>query len=137
MDSKGLEAVGMNTRKRILIIVPEESVRFILSYGLQHHKDYEVVTIEDNDRALMEACRTHFDLVILDVNILNCTMIAFTNQLQSSSEGVKIIWITSVESLAYKVQAQKLNIYHSLLKPFKLSEVRCVVRRALNMDDRA
>lgn len=125
----------METNKRILIVVPEESVRFILSYGLQHtYKDYEVIAIEEESRALVEAGRTHFDLVIFDVNILNREAVEFTQQLQESLQGVKIIWITSVESLAYKLQAQKMGIYHSLLKPFKLSEVRCIVQRAMNKD---
>ncbi len=133
MDRKRLEAV--ETNKRILIVVPEESVRFILSYGLQHaYKDYEVITIEDESRALVEAGRTHFDLVIFDVNILNSEAVEFTQKLQDSLQGVKIIWITSVESLAYKLQAQKMGIYHSLLKPFKLSEVRCIVQRAMDED---
>jgi DNA-binding NtrC family response regulator len=125
----------VGTNKRILIVVPEESVRFILSYGLQRPgENYEVVAIEDENRALAEAQHIHFDLVILDVNILNSAIVEFTEKLQHSSPGVKIIWITSVESLAYKLQAQKMNIYHSLLKPFKLSEVRCTVHRALEVD---
>ncbi len=134
MYNKRLEAVKTNKRKRILVIVPEENVRFILSYGLQRSDEaYEVVTIEDKDSALAEAQRIHFDLAILDVNILNSETLAFTEQLRDSSQGVKIVWITSVESLAYKLQAQKMNIFHSLLKPFKLSEVRCIVHRALDI----
>jgi two-component system response regulator AtoC len=133
MDSKRLEAV--ETNKHILIVVPEESIRFILSYGLQHtDKDYEVIAIGDENRALAEARRTHFDLVIFDIDILNSEAVKFTQQLQDLLQGVKIIWITSVESLAYKLQAQKMGIYHSLLKPFKLSEVRCIVQRALDVD---
>ncbi len=122
----------MEKERRILVVSPDDDTRYLLKCGLRKlSEDYVVVVINERDEAVQKVQEMSFNLIILDVAILNQDMIAFTKLLQSLSPESKVIWITSCDSLTYRLQAHEMSIYHSLLKPFKLSDVRCIVQRAV------
>ncbi len=92
---------------------------------------YEIILAESGERALelLENFRPH--LVLLDLVLPGISGIEVLKKIKDVDREIIVIMMSAYEILEKAVEAMKLGAYDYLLKPFKLSELKTTVQRAL------
>jgi len=92
---------------------------------------YEIILAESGERALelLENFRPH--LVLLDLVLPGISGIEVLKKIKEVDREIIVIMMSAYEILEKAVEAMKLGAYDYLLKPFKLSELKTTVQRAL------
>ncbi|MBN1486623.1 MAG: response regulator [Anaerolineae bacterium] len=122
----------MSDNKHILVIGDEEDTRVILCHCLRKlGNNYQVKAERDRAKALNTVEKDKVALVLLETDNLGHEAVEYTTKLQNSASAPKVIWITSSDSLSYKLQARAMDIYRYILKPFSLAEIRRIVQEAI------
>jgi len=70
------------------------------------------------------------DILILDVHLQDVDGVDLMQQVHTLSPHTAVILITGYASIEHAVQATKQGAFHYLAKPFKLDELRGVIRQA-------
>ena len=79
-----MRGIGMDERKRILVIDDELSIRKLLKMELEE-EGYEVVVAEDGIDALDKLSKERFDLITLDIRMPNMDGIEFLTRVRELS----------------------------------------------------
>lgn len=92
---------------------------------------YEIILAESGERALdlLESCRPH--LILLDLVLPGISGLEVLKKVKETDREIIVIMMSAYEILEKAVEAMKLGAYDYLLKPFKLSELKATVQRAL------
>ncbi|MBZ4660503.1 MAG: sigma-54-dependent Fis family transcriptional regulator [Desulfacinum sp.] len=115
---------------RILVVDDERSMREFLEIMLQ--KDgYEVHCAADGLEAMECLKERKFDLVITDIRMKPVDGLEVLKQTKSLSPSTVVIIISAYASTETAVAAMKEGAYDYLPKPFKIDEMRNVIRSAL------
>lgn len=93
---------------------------------------YEVILAESGEKALdlLENCRPH--LILLDLVLPGISGLEVLKKVKETDREIIVIMMSAYEILEKAVEAMKLGAYDYLLKPFKLSELKATVQRALD-----
>ncbi len=89
-----------------------------------------VVTVENGEEALELLSREEFDVVLLDLKMPGLGGVETLRRLRSSGVTAEVVVLTGHPDVDTAVEAMKLGAYDYLTKPFRLSEVEIVLRRA-------
>ena len=89
-----------------------------------------VVTVENGEEALELLSRQEFDVVLLDLKMPGLGGVETLRRLRSSGVTAEVVILTGHPDVDTAVEAMKLGAYDYLTKPFRLSEVEIVLRRA-------
>jgi two-component system response regulator PilR (NtrC family) len=115
---------------RILIVDDEKSMRELLTIMLR--KDgHETVMAEDGLKAVKLIEEDIFDLVITDVKMPKMGGVDVLKAVKDSSPETIVIIITAYATAETAVEAMKEGAYDYILKPFKVDEIKLVIRNAL------
>jgi two-component system, NtrC family, response regulator PilR len=115
---------------RILVVDDERSLRDLLAMTLE--KEGYDVTVADGGEAAVEAVRRErFDAVISDIRMPRVDGLQVLRTVRDLSPETAVIMLTAVASTETAVEAMKLGAYDYITKPFKLDEVKLVVRNAV------
>src|SRR5512139_3819355 len=115
---------------RILIVDDERSMREFLEIMLC--KDgYVVQCAEDGRLALELFQRDPFDLVITDIRMKPVDGLEVLRRCKAIAPQTVVIIISAYASTETAVAAMKEGAYDYLPKPFKIEEMRAVIRNAL------
>ncbi len=118
------------TESRILVVDDERSMREFLEIMLQ--KDgYAVHCAADGVEALNVLKKHTFDLVITDIRMKPIDGLEVLRQTKALSPNTVVIIISAYASTETAVAAMKEGAYDYLPKPFKIDEMRRVIRTAL------
>jgi len=120
----------MNHEARILIIDDEAIALQNLMHVLKK-EGYVILGTQNSMEALELIENEQFDLILTDLKmekIDGMQILARTKELYPDSE---VIMITGYATVETAIAAMKMGAYHYIAKPFKLDEVRKVVREAL------
>lgn len=92
---------------------------------------YEIILAESGERALelLESCRPH--LILLDLVLPGISGLEVLKKVKETDREIIVVMMSAYEILEKAVEAMKLGAYDYLLKPFKLSELKATVQRAL------
>ncbi len=120
----------MRESAHILVVDDEEDLRLGLAETLQG-EGHQVETAGDGWGALEQAKARHFDLVLVDLKMPGPDGMIVLDQLKQLSPETLVVMITGHATVESAVAAMKLGAYDYLSKPFKLDQVRLVVRRAV------
>jgi len=120
---------------RILIVDDEESIRFFLTNTLK--QEYQVVTAESGEAALVCLQESAFDLVMLDLRLRG------RMDGMRALETIKLLWpetaviiITAHGSFESALAALREGVDGYLLKPIGVNEIRQVVGEVLARRER-
>jgi DNA-binding NtrC family response regulator len=119
-----------NSSKNILVVEDEDITRKNLVHILTK-EGYEVVAVDSGVKALDLLASQSFDLVVTDFKmekVDGMQVLARTRELHPFTE---VIMITGYATVDLAVKAMKRGAYFYLAKPFKIAEVRNIVREAL------
>ncbi len=117
-------------RNKILVIEDEKNMREILKILLDG-EGYEVHVAQDGAEGLSCLNSDIFDLVITDIRMPGVNGIEILKKAVETSPETLVIVITAFGTTESAVEAMKLGAYDYIHKPFKIDEIRLVVKNAL------
>lgn len=114
----------------ILIVDDEPGMREFLEIMLQ--KDgYSVDTAADGSEAIDKIEESLFDLAIVDIQMPVLNGIEVLKKFNEKSPDTTVIMITAYASHETAIEAMKLGAYDYITKPFKIDEIKLVIKKAL------
>jgi len=117
-------------RARILIVEDELIARENLDHVLRK-EGYDTVAVESGQLAFQELEKGEFDLVMTDLRMQQIDGLQVLDRTKELFPDTEVIMITGYATVTSAVEAMQKGAYHYLPKPYKIEEVRILVRKAL------
>jgi len=118
-----------NENIRILIVDDNKDLREIIEEYLKDGGD--VTEGADNGKdALQKHNRNPYDLIITDLNMPELTGIELMKTIRKDTDMTEFIIITGYASIDSAVEAIKIGAYDYIVKPFRMEELKVVVKNA-------
>lgn len=115
---------------RILVIDDEAIARENLEHILR--KDgYDVATADSGISAFKKLSNTEFDLVMTDLKMKQIDGMEVLARAKEQYPDTEVVMLTAYATVASAIEAMQKGAYHYIPKPYKIDEVRMIVRRAL------
>jgi len=121
-------------KTRILVVDGELSMREFISILLER-EGYDVLTAADAATALSRLAASDIDLVISDVQMPGLSGLELLSRIKKDAPETAVLMITAFSTAEQAVEAMKLGAYDYLAKPFKVDEIKILVRNALEKRD--
>jgi two-component system, NtrC family, response regulator PilR len=119
---------------RILIVDDELSMRQFLSILLER-EGYQTDQADCAESALTMVDSAFYDLIISDVNMPGLNGIDLLKRVKKISPETAVLLVTAFSTSEQAVEAMKLGAYDYIAKPFKVEEVKVLVKNALEKRD--
>ena len=118
------------SKYNILIVDDERNIREILQIFLIE-EGYNV-SVADNGQSGLEAVRSNiFDLVITDLKMPKLSGFDLLKRIKEISPETVVVIITAFGTTESAVEAMKLGAFDYIQKPFKIDDIRLVLKNAL------
>lgn len=117
---------------RILIVDDEATAAENLAHVCRK-EGHEVTTRTTGTGAIEILEKSHFDVVLTDLRMEKVDGMAILGRARELHPETAVILITGYATLDSAVEAMKAGAFHYIAKPFRLDEVREVVRKALEL----
>jgi len=118
------------TKKRILVVDDDESLRWVTQAQLQQ-SGYDVAATADGKSALASIRQTPPDLVITDLKMPGMSGLELLRQIREDYPEIIVIMVTAFGSVENAVEAMKTGAYDYIMKPVNMDELRLIVNRGL------
>jgi two-component system response regulator AtoC len=115
---------------KILVVDDDPDIVAVLE-ELLRKEGHQVATCATGAAAIAAGRDEQFDVVVVDIRLPDLDGLAVLRAFQEASPDVAVIVTTAFGTVETAIQAIKTGAYDYIPKPFKLDEVRIVVRRAL------
>lgn len=115
---------------RILVVDDELSMREFLSILLER-EGYLVEVAGSAEDALRQMETSLFDLVLSDVQMPGLGGIELLSRIKKIAPETGVLMITAFSAAEQAVEAMKLGAYDYISKPFKIEEIKQLVKNAL------
>ncbi|HIJ94797.1 MAG TPA: sigma-54-dependent Fis family transcriptional regulator [Desulfuromonadales bacterium] len=115
---------------KILVVDDELSMREFLAILLER-EGYQVEVADSAEEALRLMGTLLFDLVISDVNMPGLGGIELLSRIKLLTPETGVLMITAFSAAEQAVEAMKLGAYDYICKPFKIEEIKQLVKNAL------
>ncbi|PVV24078.1 MAG: Fis family transcriptional regulator [gamma proteobacterium symbiont of Ctena orbiculata] len=122
----------MTEKASILIVDDEETAVDNLAHVCRK-QGYEVTTRTSGAGAVDALEKERFDLVLTDLQMEKVDGMAVLKRAKELDPEVAVVLITGYATVDSAVAAMKAGAFHYIAKPFRLEEVREVVRNALEL----
>ena len=113
---------AMAPERRILLVDDEPGLRRTLSDRLSK-EGYAVETAANGALALELARKSHFDLIILDLNLPAKDGLQVCHELRREGQNVAVLMLTARDSIADKITGLKSGADDYMTKPFESAEL--------------
>jgi len=120
----------MNRKPRILVVDDEKIARDNISHILQK-ENYYVDTAANGLEAFEKLETSFFDVVLTDLRMEKVDGMSVLEKTKNRYPDTQVIMITAFAAVDTAIEAIKKGAYHYIAKPFRLEEVRSVVRQAV------
>jgi two-component system response regulator PilR (NtrC family) len=120
----------MTAKSKILVVDDEKSMREFLEIMLRRD-GFEVDTAENGAAAIERIEKRFFDAVICDVRMPDIDGLGVLRKAKETWPDTAVIMITAYASTESAVEAMKQGALDYITKPFKVEEIRIVIKRAL------
>jgi DNA-binding NtrC family response regulator len=117
-------------RGSILIVEDELIARENLDHVLTK-EGYDTVAVDSGAQAFKELEKTEFDLVMTDLRMQQVDGLQVLERTKELYPDTEVIVITGFATVSTAVEAMQKGAYHYLPKPYKIDEMRILVRKAL------
>jgi two-component system response regulator PilR (NtrC family) len=115
---------------RVLIVDDEKSMREFLSIVL-NKEGYTVTVASHGPEALSLIDKEIYDLVISDIKMPGLSGLDLLKAVKAVSPSTVVLMMTAFASTETAVEAMREGAYDYLTKPFKIDEVKLLVKNAL------
>ncbi len=117
---------------KILLADDDNSLRKVLLFKLRQ-KGFDVVAVEDGQKALNELKKSQYDLLLSDIRMPKVDGIELLEQSKLIQPDLKTILITAHASVPQAVEAVKLGAFDYITKPFDDEELFITIEKALRI----
>ena len=114
----------------ILVIDDERSMREFLSIMLEK-EGYKVIAMDNGNDALDFIKKNNYDLIITDIKMPKVSGINILRESMALHTNTPVIMITAFASTDVAVEAMKLGAYDYITKPFKVDEIKVIIKNAI------
>jgi two-component system NtrC family response regulator len=118
------------TKKRILVVDDDESLRWVTQAQLQQ-SGYEVSAAANGDEALATIQQAAPDLVITDLKMPGMSGLELLKKIRAGYPEVLVIMVTAFGTVETAVEGMKAGAYDYITKPVNMDELRLIVSRGL------
>jgi two-component system, NtrC family, response regulator AtoC len=115
---------------RILVADDERIIRFVLRETLEK-EGYFVEEAENGEEAVLKVRSSIFHLVILDMKMPRMNGIEALKEIHKINPDIPVVIITAFGTSNIASKAMREGAYDYFVKPFNVSEIRIVVKRAI------
>jgi len=115
---------------KILVVDDELSMREFLEILLKK-EGYEVTTASDGEEASRLLKKDHYDLTIADIRMPKMDGLTLLHRMKEHHSHIPVIMITAYASPDDAILAMKEGAYDYISKPFKVEEIKSVVKGAI------
>jgi HEAT repeat protein/signal transduction histidine kinase len=130
-----LNMYSYNKTKRILIVDDEADTRELICDFLEgENEDYIVSCAGDAFEGIEVFERFKPDLVITDIRMPGMTGLDYLEWIKNKDSSTTVIMVSAVKDIESAISAMSKGAYDYIAKPFKLTEVGLIVRKALERD---
>lgn len=117
-------------RARILVVDDEENIVEVIRSALIS-EGYDVHATNDAARAEQMLEEEEYDLVLTDLRMAPVDGLEILRRCKERDPHMQVLLITAFSTVETAVEAMKAGAFDYIVKPFKLSELKVIVRRAL------
>jgi two-component system response regulator PilR (NtrC family) len=121
--------MGNTHRGRVLIIEDEKSMREVLKILLDE-ESYDVTTAADGMEGIEQIKNNIFDLVITDIKMPKADGFDVLREVKEISPNTIVLMVTAFGTTESAIEAMKQGAYDYVHKPFKIDEIRLIVKKA-------
>jgi DNA-binding NtrC family response regulator len=114
---------------RVLVVDDERPTRLLMEKELPR-AGYAVTSAASGEEALEQIRSADFDVILLDLKMPGIGGMEALRRIHESGASAEVVILTGHPDVESAIQAMKLGAYDYLTKPFRLSEVEEVIRRA-------
>jgi len=113
-----------------LIVDDEQIARENLEHVLRR-EGYETVSVSDGLAGIGELEKEEFDLVLTDIRMQPVDGLQVLDRARELYPNIEVIVITGYASVSSAVEAMRKGAYYYIPKPYKIDEVRVLVKQAI------
>jgi len=121
----------MNKNYSVLVVDDEPGMREFLEIMLTK-EGYEVSIASNGEEAIEKIGKESFDLAIVDIQMPGINGIEVLRNTREKNYNTTIIMITAFASHESAIEAMKLGAYYYITKPFKIDEIKLVIKKSLD-----
>ena len=118
------------TKKRILVVDDDESLRWVTQAQLQQ-SGYEVNAAANGNEGLESIQHAPPDLVITDLKMPGMSGLELLKKIRADYPEILVIVVTAFGTVETAVEAMKGGAYDYITKPVNMDELRLIVSRGL------
>ncbi|HBR17737.1 MAG: Fis family transcriptional regulator [Deltaproteobacteria bacterium RIFCSPLOWO2_12_FULL_43_16] len=119
------------SKEKILIVDDEKSIRDFLEIMLKK-EGYRVSSASGGEDAMRLFNNSSYDLVISDVRMKGMGGVELLKNIKETSPETIVLIVTAYASVDTAIDAMKAGAYDYLTKPFKIDEVKYIIKNALD-----
>jgi len=117
-------------RDKILVVDDQESMREFLEIMLTK-QGYQVVVAKNGEHACEILNKDTFDLIISDIRMKNIDGIGVLKKAKAVNSDAMVVLISAFATAETAVEAMKEGAYDYIPKPFKVNDLKRVIKDAL------
>ncbi|KJR41020.1 Fis family two component sigma-54 specific transcriptional regulator, partial [Candidatus Magnetoovum chiemensis] len=121
----------VETNKPKLLIVDDEKTALQNLEYVMKKEGYDCICTQSALEALKLLERWQFDIVLTDLKMEKADGLDITKKCRSLQPNTEVIIITGFATLESAVNVMKEGAFYYVAKPFRLDEVRKIVREAV------
>lgn len=115
---------------KVLLVDDEASILSVLSVLLKA-EGYEVVPVDNGEKALELIKSTAFDLMITDIRMRPIDGVTLLKAVREQRPSMSVLMITGYGTIETAVESLKYGAFDYITKPFKVDELLITVQRAI------
>lgn len=116
--------------KQSILVVDDDLAHRIMLKKLIGSWGYDISEADDGSVAVNEVQKRAFDLILMDIRMLNVSGIEALDQIKVINPAIPVIIMTAYASVETAVQALKKGAYDYLTKPLDFDELKIAIARA-------
>ena len=116
--------------KQTIMVVDDDSAHRLMLKKLLGGWGYDVAEADDGVAAIEDVRRQLFDLILMDIRMLNISGIEALEQIKMINPAIPVIIMTAYASVETAVSALKKGAYDYLTKPLDFDELKITIERA-------
>ncbi len=114
-----------------ILIVDDEPIALDNLQILLSREGYDIIFVENGKDALDKIKESEFDLVLTDLKMPRVDGMQILETTRDLYPDTEVIIITGYATIDSAIEAMKVGAYHYITKPYKIDEVRKLVKEAL------
>jgi len=120
-----------SSRKYSVLVVEDEKIARANLKHVISKEGYDVMTAKDGLEATQLLEQHHFDIILTDLKMDKVDGMGVLEAAKKKDPDIEVIMITGYATVTTAVSAMKKGSFHFITKPFKVEEIRSVIKQAL------